>query len=103
MREASEEIERLSRLASDLLFLAATDAAEVLEQESVRLDEIVSGAWERGRLAGGWLTAVCTTSVLERMSRAKSQGIERGWSNWPGIWWRMRCATPPLVVGSTSN
>ena len=55
VREASEEIERLSRLASDLLFLAATDAAEVLEQEPVRLNEIVTGAWERGRLADGGL------------------------------------------------
>lgn len=55
VREASEEIERLSRLASDLLFLAATDAAEAVEQEPVRLDEVVAGAWERGRLADGGL------------------------------------------------
>ncbi|MCC7368494.1 MAG: HAMP domain-containing protein [Chloroflexi bacterium] len=50
VREAGEEVERLSRLASDLLFLAATDAAEVVEQLPVRLDQVVVGAWERARL-----------------------------------------------------
>lgn len=53
VREASEEVERLSRLASDLLFLAASDAAEVVEREPVRLDEIVAGAWERARHVDG--------------------------------------------------
>jgi two-component system, OmpR family, sensor kinase len=53
VREASEEVERLSRLASDLLFLAATDAAEVVEQEPVRLEKVVAGAWERARHVDG--------------------------------------------------
>jgi len=53
VRDASEEVERLSRLASDLLFLAATDAAEVLEKEPVRLDHVVAGTVERARLADG--------------------------------------------------
>ncbi len=51
VREASEEIERMSRLASDLLFLAATDAEEIVEQEPVDLDAIVADVWERARHA----------------------------------------------------
>jgi len=54
VREASEEVDRMSRLAADLLFLAAADAEGVVEQEYVRLDEVVVGAWERARhLDGG--------------------------------------------------
>jgi two-component system, OmpR family, sensor kinase len=49
VREASEEVNRMSRLASDLLFLAAADAEEVVEQEAVRLDVVVSDVWERAR------------------------------------------------------
>ena len=49
VREASEEVERMSRLAADLLFLAAADAKDVVEQEAVRLDQIVAGVWERAR------------------------------------------------------
>jgi signal transduction histidine kinase len=49
VREASEEVSRMSRLAADLLFLAAADAEEVVEQEAVRLDEVVSDVWERAR------------------------------------------------------
>lgn len=49
VREASEEVDRMSRLAADLLFLAAADAEEVVEQEPVRLDEVVTAAWERAR------------------------------------------------------
>jgi signal transduction histidine kinase len=39
----------MSRLAADLLFLAAADAEEVVEQEPVRLDEVVNGVWDRAR------------------------------------------------------
>jgi two-component system OmpR family sensor kinase len=54
VREAGEEVDRMSRLAADLLFLAAADAEEVVEQEAVSLDLVVAGAWERARhLDGG--------------------------------------------------
>jgi len=53
VREASEEIERMSRLASDLLLLAATDAEETMIQEPVRLDDVVATAWERARSIDG--------------------------------------------------
>jgi signal transduction histidine kinase len=54
VREASEEVDRMSRLAADLLFLAAAEAEEVVEQEAVRLDLVVAGVWERARhLDGG--------------------------------------------------
>ena len=49
VREASEEVERLARLASDLLFLAASDAEDVIEQAPVRLDEIVAEVCDRAR------------------------------------------------------
>ena len=53
VREASEEVDRMSRLAADLLFLAAADAEEVVEQEAVRLDEVIVDAWERARHVDG--------------------------------------------------
>jgi signal transduction histidine kinase len=53
VREASEEVERMSRLAADLLFLAAAEADEVVGLEPVRLDEVVAGVWERARHADG--------------------------------------------------
>jgi heavy metal sensor kinase len=54
VREASEEVARMSRLAADLLFLAAADAEEVMRREPIRFDEVVLGAWERARhLDGG--------------------------------------------------
>ncbi|MGE3269731.1 MAG: sensor histidine kinase [Chloroflexota bacterium] len=62
VREASEEIERLSRLASDLLFLAATDAAEVVEQEPVELDGVVAAALDRARHVDGGLHDVQITA-----------------------------------------
>ena len=49
VREASEEVERMTRLASDLLFLAAADAEDVVEQEAVRLDRVAAGVWERAQ------------------------------------------------------
>jgi HAMP domain-containing protein len=36
VREASEEVDRMSRLAADLLFLAAADAEEAVDQEAAR-------------------------------------------------------------------
>ena len=47
VREASDEVQRMSRLASDLLFLAAADAEEVVEQVVVELDSLVQDVWER--------------------------------------------------------
>ena len=45
--EALEEVKRMSRLVSDLLFLAAEDAQERLERQPVPLHELVSTAGER--------------------------------------------------------
>ena len=53
VREASEEVDRMSRLASDLLFLAAADAEEAVEQEAIGLDSIVGRVWERARHLDG--------------------------------------------------
>ena len=47
--EALEEVKRMSRLVSDLLFLAAEDAQERLERQPVPLHELVSAAGERAR------------------------------------------------------
>jgi heavy metal sensor kinase len=63
VREASEEVERMSRLAADLLFLAAAEAEEVVEQEAVRLDEVVAGAWERARHVDGGAHDIRLTST----------------------------------------
>ena len=45
--EALAEVKRMSRLVSDLLFLAAEDAEERLERQPVSLHELVSAAGER--------------------------------------------------------
>lgn len=58
VREASEEIEQMSRLASDLLFLAAAEADETLDQDTVSFDEIVSAACERARTVDAGLHEV---------------------------------------------
>jgi two-component system, OmpR family, sensor kinase len=47
VREASEEVERMSRLAADLLFLAESEVEDVAHQETVALHELVTAAWER--------------------------------------------------------
>ena len=47
--EAIEEVERMSRLASDLLFLAEVEARQVVEQEPVALDDVVADVWERAK------------------------------------------------------
>src|SRR5918999_326999 len=49
VREAAEEVERMSRLAADLLFLAASDAEELIEQEPVHFNLLVEAAWERAQ------------------------------------------------------
>jgi heavy metal sensor kinase len=51
--EAGEEVERMSRLVADLLFLAAADADDAVEQQPVRLDGVVAAAWERARHVDG--------------------------------------------------
>jgi two-component system OmpR family sensor kinase len=53
VREAGEEVERMSRLAADLLFLAEADAREIAGRESVELDEVATEAWERARALDG--------------------------------------------------
>jgi len=50
IREASEGVERLSRLATDLLFLAAVDATATPERGPVDLAAMAARAWERARL-----------------------------------------------------
>lgn len=47
IRDAEEEIERISRLVSDLLFLAEADTNEVIERHSVELDEVLAEVWQR--------------------------------------------------------
>lgn len=49
VREAGEEVERMSRLAADLLLLAEAEAEEVVERKRVELDAVVGAAWERAR------------------------------------------------------
>jgi len=51
VREASEEVERLSRLAADLLLLTEADAEVAVEPVEVRLDAVVTAAWEKARHA----------------------------------------------------
>jgi signal transduction histidine kinase len=67
-REASEEIEQMSRLASDLLFLAAAEADDTLEQEVVHLNDIVAAACERARTVDTGLHTIalgaCEASVV---------------------------------------
>jgi len=47
--EAAEEVKLMSRVVSDLLFLAADDAQEQLERQAVPVHELVSTAAERAR------------------------------------------------------
>jgi heavy metal sensor kinase len=47
VREAREEVERMSRLAGDLLFLAEVDAHELVEHEAIALDELIVETWDR--------------------------------------------------------
>jgi heavy metal sensor kinase len=49
VREAGEEVERMSRLAADLLLLAEADAEEIVERKLVAFDAEVGAAWERAR------------------------------------------------------
>src|SRR5215210_6779529 len=53
VREAHEEVERMSRLAADLLLLAEADAEEIVERKLVGLERIVKDAWERARHVDG--------------------------------------------------
>lgn len=53
-REVTEELERMSRLISDLLFLAEVDVQEMVERQPVALDEVVSKVSSRaGGVDGG--------------------------------------------------
>jgi signal transduction histidine kinase len=68
VREASEEVERMSRLAADLLLLAEADAEEIVEREPVSLDSVVRAAWERARHVDGGAHEV-------RLSRAEPSTV----------------------------
>ncbi len=53
-REAAEEVDRMSRLVSDLLFLAEVDAEKTMDHRPVALDQLVLEVLERARgLDGG--------------------------------------------------
>jgi len=47
LRDASEEVERISRLVADLLFLAEVDMNDIVERNPVALDEVVEDTWQR--------------------------------------------------------
>jgi two-component system, OmpR family, sensor kinase len=52
--EATEEVERMSRLVSDLLFLSEVDAQETVRHQPVALETVVASIWQRARdLDGG--------------------------------------------------
>lgn len=53
VREATEEVERMARLVSDLLFLSEVDAQEVVQRRPVALDELVAEVLERARQVDG--------------------------------------------------
>ncbi len=53
VREAVSEVARMTRLVSDLLFLAEADAQETVAREEVFLDQVVRGAWQRARAVDG--------------------------------------------------
>ncbi|MDP2661135.1 MAG: ATP-binding protein [Dehalococcoidia bacterium] len=51
--EASEEVDRMSRLVADLLFLAEVDAREFVEHDPVALQEVTQEVWERAKALDG--------------------------------------------------
>ena len=52
-REAAEEVGRMSRLISDLLFLSEVDAQETVQREPVALDAVVRSTLARAREVDG--------------------------------------------------
>ncbi|MPZ15407.1 MAG: HAMP domain-containing protein [Chloroflexi bacterium] len=48
-REATEEVERMAHLVSDLLLLVEIEGGEVAEHRPTRLDEVVAEVWERAQ------------------------------------------------------
>jgi len=70
--EAKEEVKRMSRLVSDLLFLASEDAQERLEHKSVMLHVLVSAACEQARSIDGGqhaVTIVCNDPTIVQGDR----------------------------------
>ena len=63
VREAGEEVERMSRLAADLLLLAEADAEEAVERKLVDVDAVVGAAWERARHIDNGVHDVSLTSL----------------------------------------
>ncbi|TAK27056.1 MAG: HAMP domain-containing protein [Chloroflexota bacterium] len=53
VREAVEEVDRMARLVSNLLFLAEVDAQEVVQHAPVRLHEVVTEVLEQARTVDG--------------------------------------------------
>jgi len=53
IRVATREVDRMSRLVSDLLFLAEVDAREMIQREEVELDKLLTTVYQRAvRLDG---------------------------------------------------
>jgi len=74
VREASDEVQRMARLASDLLFLASADAEEVVEQEVVDLDRLVREVWDRASSVDGGaheLALGCHDALVARGDRTR--------------------------------
>jgi signal transduction histidine kinase len=63
VREAGEEVERMSRLASDLLLLAEVDADALVEQTPVRFDRLVEAARERAEHVDGGAHRIALTGA----------------------------------------
>jgi signal transduction histidine kinase len=53
VREATEEVERMARLVSDLLFLSEVDAQETVQHRPVALDAVVAKTWEKAKALDG--------------------------------------------------
>ncbi|MBI2953412.1 MAG: HAMP domain-containing protein [Chloroflexi bacterium] len=52
-QDAADEVERMSRLLSDLLFVAESDAQQLVEHQPVSLDDVVGEIWTRAKTLDG--------------------------------------------------
>ncbi|MGE5618791.1 MAG: ATP-binding protein [Sphingomonadaceae bacterium] len=61
VQDACEELDRMSRMVSDLLFLAQVDAQEEVEHQPVALHQVVLEAWERARAVDAGVHRIVVT------------------------------------------